>query len=251
MRCRHADAVSVGWPVLAFCALMAPIAAAGRAWCRRSAPPSASVASGLGSTRTTATLGERRLIGGVATLQIVLTVGLLAGAALLVRTARHLANVRPGYDTAHVLTMSVTAMQGGDAWQRFHTEALERVSALPGVRRAAFAWGLPLTGNNSPATLAVVGGGEGDEPRRSDRRPVAGGHPGLLRGDGHRPVRGPRLPRVRQRGHPARRHRQPRLRRSLLRRRRTALGRSLRFVDNDDRRRSRSSASSRTCGPMP
>jgi putative ABC transport system permease protein len=55
----------------------------------------------------------------------------------------------------------VTALQGGDAWQRFHTEALERVSALPGVRRVAFAWGLPLTGNNSPATLAVASGGDG------------------------------------------------------------------------------------------
>ena len=157
----HADAVSVGWPVLAFCALMAPIAAAGAGLVPAVRAAFRERASGLGSTRTTATLGERRLIGGVATLQIVLTIGLLAGAALLVRTARHLANVQPGYDTAHVLTMSVTALQGGDGWQRFHTETLERVSALAGVRRAAFAWGLPLTGNNSPATLAVVGGGEG------------------------------------------------------------------------------------------
>ena len=58
--------------------------------------------------------------------------------------------------------MSVTALQGGDAWQRFHTETLERVLGAgwctPGQRMR---WGLPLTGNNSPATLAVVGGGEG------------------------------------------------------------------------------------------
>jgi putative ABC transport system permease protein len=153
----RADAVSVGWPVLAFCALMAPIAAAAAGLVPAARAAFNERARGLESARTTATPGERRLIGGVAAVQIVLTVGLLAGAALLVRTARHLADVQPGYDTAHVLTMSVAALQG-DAWQRFHTDTLERVSALPGVRRAAFAWGLPLTGNNSPATLAVVGG---------------------------------------------------------------------------------------------
>ena len=157
----HADGISVGWPVLAFCALTAPIAAAAAGLVPAVRAAFNDRASGLENSRTTATTGERRLIGGVAAVQIVLTVGLLAGAALLVRTTHHLAGVQPGYDTTHVLTMSVTALQGGDAWQRFHTEALERVSALPGVRRVAFAWGLPLTRNNSPATLAVAGGGDG------------------------------------------------------------------------------------------
>jgi putative ABC transport system permease protein len=51
--------------------------------------------------------------------------------------------------------MSVTAVQGD--WSNFHQLALERVSALPGVQYAAFAWGVPLTGNNWPATLEVEG----------------------------------------------------------------------------------------------
>ena len=59
----------------------------------------------------------------------------LLGCAGLLRAAphfhagAHLADVQPGYDTAHVLTMSVAAMQG-DGWQRFHTEVLERVSVM-------------------------------------------------------------------------------------------------------------------------
>ncbi len=89
-------------------------------------------------------------------LQIVLTVGLLAGAALLVRTARNLAEVRPGYDTAHVLTMTVATMQRDDAWKTFHADTLARVSRLPGVRQAAFAWGVPLTGNSWPVTLEIA-----------------------------------------------------------------------------------------------
>jgi putative ABC transport system permease protein len=34
---------------------------------------------------------------------------------------------------------------------------LERVAAIPGVQYAAFAWGVPLTGNNWPATLEIEG----------------------------------------------------------------------------------------------
>jgi putative ABC transport system permease protein len=34
---------------------------------------------------------------------------------------------------------------------------LERVSAIPGVQYAAFAWGVPLTGNNWPATMEIEG----------------------------------------------------------------------------------------------
>ncbi len=160
----HAEGVSVGWPVLAFCAVMAPIAAALAGLVPAVRAAFSQRANGLENSRTTATPRQRLLIGGVAAVQIVLTVGLLAGAALLVRTARHLADVQPGYDTARVLTMSVAMLQGGETWQRFHTEAVERVAALPGVRGAAFAWGLPLTGNNSPATLAVVGAGAGGMP---------------------------------------------------------------------------------------
>lgn len=153
----HAESITVGWPVLLFCALIAPIAAAVAGVLPAARAAFGERTGGLETTRTTATPGERRLIGGVAVLQIVLTVGLLACAALLVRTARHLADVEPGYDTGHVLTMSVAAMTGG-TWQRFHAETLERVTAIPGVRRAAYAWGVPLTGNNWPATLTLVGG---------------------------------------------------------------------------------------------
>ena len=34
---------------------------------------------------------------------------------------------------------------------------MERVSALPGVQYAAFAWGVPLTGNNWPRTVEIEG----------------------------------------------------------------------------------------------
>ena len=39
----------------------------------------------------------------------------------------------------------------------FHTQVLERVAALPGVSHAAFAWGVPLTGNKWPGIIEFMG----------------------------------------------------------------------------------------------
>ena len=90
--------------------------------------------------------GERRLLSAIAAVQVVLTVALLAGAALLVSTAHNLARVRPGYDTENILALTVTTVTP-NTFKEFHTQVLDRVAALPGVVRTAFAWGLP-----SPAT---------------------------------------------------------------------------------------------------
>jgi putative ABC transport system permease protein len=107
-------------------------------------------------SRASATPGERRLLGAVATLQMILTVALLGGAALLIRTAQNLEAVRAGYETENILAMTVTTVNR-DKWKEFHTQALDRVAAVPGVKYAAFAWGLPLTGNKWPARMHFPG----------------------------------------------------------------------------------------------
>jgi putative ABC transport system permease protein len=152
----RADAVRIGWPVAAFGFAAALVAAsiAGLLPAVRASMPGR--ASRLGAARSTPGRAERRLLGVVATLQVVLTVALLAGAALLVRTAYNLTRTRPGFDTAHVLAMTVTAVERG-TFRTFHARALARVSALPGVEHAAFAWGLPLTGNMWPADVEIPG----------------------------------------------------------------------------------------------
>ena len=53
--------------------------------------------------------------------------------------------------------MSVTEVKGRDYWTDFHTRALDRVSRLAGVEHAAFAWGVPLTGNNWPGRIEIEG----------------------------------------------------------------------------------------------
>lgn len=153
------DSVTTGWPVLA-CGLAAAILAAVVAGLfpalRASRLDPINVLKSAGP-RSSAGRGERRLLRGVTMVQTALTLALLVGAGLLIRTMINLAKVPAGYSTAHVLTMSVTEVQGFDKWSAFHHHALERVAALPGVEHAAFAWGVPLTGNNWTGPVEIEG----------------------------------------------------------------------------------------------
>jgi putative ABC transport system permease protein len=152
----RSDAIAVGWPVFAFLLMAALIAAAAAGLLPAVRASFPGRARGITGSRSSVSRGERRLLGAVATLQIVLTIALLGGAALLIRTAHNLETVRPGYDMDQILAMTVTTVERGK-WREFHTQALERVAAIPGVRHAAFAWGLPLTGNKWPADVEIPG----------------------------------------------------------------------------------------------
>ena len=199
----RADAVTVGWPVFAFGFLAALVAAAAAGLLPAVRASMPDRLQGLKGARTTAGRGERRLLGAVATLQIVLTVALLAGAVLLVRTARNLDRMQPGYDTAHVLAMTVTTMDR-ERSAEFHRLALERAAAVPGVTAAAFAWGVPLTGNKWPGELEVPG--QSAAARVTDRinvplRSISEGYfdvmgMALVEGRGFRSTDGPSAPRV-------------------------------------------------------
>jgi len=163
------DGVTAGWAVLGwglgmavFAAFVAGLIPALRAF--RLDPMEVLKSAG---PKGTAGTGERRLLQGVTILQTALTLALLVGAGLLIRTMVKIAEVPSGYNTGRILTMSVTDVQSYSTWASFHRQALERVAALPGVQYAAFAWGVPLTGNNWPATLEI----EGQPPavKESDR----------------------------------------------------------------------------------
>jgi putative ABC transport system permease protein len=80
--------------------------------------------------------------------QVALSLLLLIGAGLLVRSFSRLLNVNPGFDPQNVLTMNVAlpTVKYGDAQKQvaFFDDLTRRVSALPGVRSTAISAALPL-----------------------------------------------------------------------------------------------------------
>jgi putative ABC transport system permease protein len=163
------DSVSAGWAVLAWglgAAVLASMLAAIFPALRALRLDPMEVLKD-GGPKGTAGVGERRLLRGVTITQTALTLALLVGAGLLIRTMINIAKAPSGYNTSHILTMSVTEVRSFSEWTNFHKQALQRVAAIPGVQYAAFAWGVPLTGNNWPGTMEI----EGQPPaiRESDK----------------------------------------------------------------------------------
>jgi putative ABC transport system permease protein len=151
------DAVTTGWVVLVWgvsAAVVAALLAGLLPALRASSVDPIEVLKSAGP-KTSAGRGERRLLRGVAMFQTALTLALLVGTGLLIRTMMNLSKVQSGYGTAHILTATVTAVNGD--WFRFHLLALERVATIPGVEKAAFGWGVPLTGTSWPGEVEIEG----------------------------------------------------------------------------------------------
>ena len=98
---------------------------------------------------TTASIGGRRparLRGGLATVQITVSVLLVIGAALFVRSVREAGAIDLGFDPRGVVVLDVDASAGrtnAESLQMFH-EVLQRVERLRGVTAAAVSSRAPL-----------------------------------------------------------------------------------------------------------
>jgi hypothetical protein len=144
------EEISVDGRVLGFTALIAIVTGIlfGLVPALRSAGSPVGQSLKGGSRAATSGRGSRRLHGALVVAEFALALVVLTGAGLLIRTVHNLARVRPGFDTQNIMTMSITLPNwDGNSMYDFHVRSLVRLSSLPGVRQAAFGWGLPLTGD--------------------------------------------------------------------------------------------------------
>jgi putative ABC transport system permease protein len=111
----------------------------------------------------------------LAATEIALSLMLLAGAGLLVRSFSKLYGIDPGFRSDHLLTMdiglpSAKYPEGTDKPLAFYRDLLGRISALPGVERAGAVNVLPLGANFDTASTEpegfVFGPGETPYPER-------------------------------------------------------------------------------------
>jgi putative ABC transport system permease protein len=110
--------------------------------------------SGEGRRRT-------RLRGTLVVLEVALSLVLMIGAGLLLKSYRALTRTDLGFDPKRVLTFRITLPEAKypSAEQRrvFYSQLLERLSALPGVERVGSASGIPFSGWNVQAGMSVEG----------------------------------------------------------------------------------------------
>jgi predicted permease len=106
--------------------------------------------------------------------QVALSIVILAGAGLLVRTLQNLKNVDPGFDTSNVLTFSLDPTligykpaQAGN----FYRELQSSLARIPGVISASYSWNSLLAGGLWTTSFDVPGKPK-DEKADTDMLPV-------------------------------------------------------------------------------
>ena len=122
---------------------------------------------------------QRRLLQGSVVVQVALTMVLLLGSTLVVRSLVGLLDVDPGFRAERVLTLKVTPP--ASKWQReqvpvFYQQLMERLRAVPGVQTAGAAFGVPFTGDfdSTPFDIPGVAKAAGTPQRHAEYRVVTG-----------------------------------------------------------------------------
>jgi putative ABC transport system permease protein len=106
-------------------------------------------------------LRRARVRSGLVVTEVALSVVLLIGAGLLIRSFVLLQNVDPGFNPQQLLVanISLPSSRYSRTEQRaaFYTQLCQELSALPGVVSAGAAQSLPLTGSDSRTLVAIDG----------------------------------------------------------------------------------------------
>jgi putative ABC transport system permease protein len=112
--------------------------------------------------------------------EVALSLILLVGAGLMIRSFAQLASVPPGFDPTNVLAgrISMTRKNYAEHEQRvlFVNQTLERLKALPGVESVAFAAPMPFSGGNVGSDFTIEGRpapAVGSEPTANNRSVTA------------------------------------------------------------------------------
>jgi putative ABC transport system permease protein len=136
--------------------------------------------------------GRRRLRKALVVTEVALSLVLLAGAGLLIRSLWRLQQVETGFRAEHLLTMQLFppgfTYPDDPQVAAFYENLLQRVRSLPGVTDAAAASGVPIGSRNAGTTMQIEGGPSDDDMGRvAEFRVVS---PGYFRTLGIRLVRG-------------------------------------------------------------
>jgi predicted permease len=91
---------------------------------------------------------RQHLRAGLVVVQIAVSLALVVGAGLFVRSLSHLRSIDPSLADHHVVAATLNLSLRGydiDRGRQFYANTIERVSAIPGIQSASLAYVLPVT----------------------------------------------------------------------------------------------------------
>ena len=107
---------------------------------------------------------NRRMGSALVAVQFALSLILLIGTGLLLKSFQRLESVNPGFNPEQTLTMSATLPRTKynkpELAMQFYDNAIERLRKAPGIQAAGFATDLPFAGNSNEDGFII----EGQEP---------------------------------------------------------------------------------------
>jgi len=113
------------------------------------------------SGRTTAGVRKQRLRSALVVSEVALSLVLLVGAGLLIRSFAKLNQVDPGFNPEKVLTMGVSLLPNNYPEDQqvatFYSQILERSATVPGVISVSATAGLPLSGSDTTDNFTIEG----------------------------------------------------------------------------------------------
>jgi predicted permease len=114
-----------------------------------------------GQSRGSSDGGGVKIRGLLVVSEVALSLVLLIGAGLMLRTLLQLGKVQPGFDPEHVLTATLTVPGGrytnSAAQNSFFDQILRQVRSLPGVQSVGLIDDLPINGGGSHQPIQVEG----------------------------------------------------------------------------------------------
>ena len=114
-----------------------------------------------GQSRGTSDAGRSRTRSLLVVCEVALSLLLLIGAGLMLRTLSQLSSVQPGFDPNHVLTLSVPVPANKFATPvaqiSFFERVLQQVRAIPGIESAGLIDDLPLDNGGSQQPVSIEG----------------------------------------------------------------------------------------------
>jgi putative ABC transport system permease protein len=116
---------------------------------------------------------SHRLRGLLVISQVALSLLLLAGAGLLIKSFANLRATKPGFDPSNAVTLHLVMPKvkypDPEQHRQFFEQILPKLAAMPGVKAAAGAMPLPFSGNDRGSAFTILG----QPPLPRGRHPVA------------------------------------------------------------------------------